>query len=347
MSENKNMQKLVRDFKRKVKEKLPEWLKEKKEHKEILRELEEHIWDKAEELSPTKTPTERTVREAIWDLGTPKDIAKEYKRRGTPKVYITEEWWHYYTKTLGIVLLLVVIGYVIGFVITLFRGRAGEIEAFNIFTSVLASFSIVTFIFVALSMEGYLPDDFKSKKQLEKDKRKIEKAKAEGKPLHPKTGKPLKPIVKPGEKIAGAIFNFIIGVLFVMIPIPLLRDNLHPNFLILMQIAGLFMIGDGVITLTRGVLGNDNISGQQVTLVLMAGLKFASIWLFYLFWSQPEIVRIVFVVNPPGVWQVTALSTEFYTAYQNIWLLAIIIQIISACYDMYKSGSITKYKQFV
>ena len=95
MSEN-DMEKLINEFLKDVKTKLPEWLKDKKEHKEILAELEDHIWSKAEELSETSRPTLETVQIAIDHMGTPESIAKEYKRRGTPKFYITEELWPYY-----------------------------------------------------------------------------------------------------------------------------------------------------------------------------------------------------------------------------------------------------------
>ena len=346
MSSEKNMQRLIKEFLSKVKEKLPEWMKEKKEHKEVIRELEEHIWDKAEDLAPNGEPTEQTVRQAIWALGTPKEIAKEYKRRGTPKVYITEELWPYYTKSLIVVFGIIIIAHIVGFVFSVLFAGIFDFNIFNIFTNILAAFAIITIIFVALSMEGYLPEDFKSKVKIEKERKAIEKAKAEGKPLDPKTGKPIKPIVKPGEKIAGAIFGFIFAGVLILMPIPFIRDNVHPQFLMLLQLAGYFIIGDAVITLMRGMFGNENITGQQVTLIMVAGLKFASIWLFFLFWNQPEIVRI-FYVNQPGdaiIW--IPLGTEFYGPYQSLWLLIMIIQIISACYDIYKSGNLSKYKQF-
>ena len=79
MSYDKNMQKLIKEYLRKVKEKLPEWMKEKKEHKEVLNELEEHIWDKAEDISGVGEPTEQSVRQAIWELGTPKEIAQDQR----------------------------------------------------------------------------------------------------------------------------------------------------------------------------------------------------------------------------------------------------------------------------
>ena len=75
MSE-KEMKSLVKDFLKNVKTKLPDWLKEKKEHKEILAELEEHIWSKAEELSRTGQHTLETVQFAIDHMGAPYNIAK-------------------------------------------------------------------------------------------------------------------------------------------------------------------------------------------------------------------------------------------------------------------------------
>ncbi len=95
----KNMNDMVKDYLKNIKEKLPEWLKEKKdEFKDVLNEIEEHIWYKAEGLSDSGAPTETSVRLALTHMGTPESIAKEYKRRGTPKVYITEELWPLYTR---------------------------------------------------------------------------------------------------------------------------------------------------------------------------------------------------------------------------------------------------------
>ena len=106
MSE-KEMRDLIKDYLKEVKSKLPEWLKDKKEHKEILAELEEHIWSKADELSGMGQPTVESVQMAISSMGSPQSIAKEYKRRGTPKVYITKEMWPLYLKVLGVVFAVV------------------------------------------------------------------------------------------------------------------------------------------------------------------------------------------------------------------------------------------------
>ena len=113
----------VRDYIKEVEKRLPEWLKDKKEHKEILADLEEHLWSKAAELSETSQPNEESVKLAIEHMGTPQSIAKEYKRRGEPKYYITKELWYYYTKTLGTVFAIIISLVVIGLIISFLTGN--------------------------------------------------------------------------------------------------------------------------------------------------------------------------------------------------------------------------------
>ncbi|MCK4381455.1 MAG: hypothetical protein KAW51_09985, partial [Candidatus Lokiarchaeota archaeon] len=166
MSE-KDMQNVIKEYLKEVKSKLPEWLKDKKEHKEILAELEEHIWSKAEELSGMGQPTIQSIQMAITHMGKPESIAREYKRRGTPKVYITKEMWPAYLKVLGIVFAvifgIVLISQIIDFVFgnVSIGGLIGNIFQ-GIQIGFLSSFAIISVIFVALSMEGYFPEDFKS-----------------------------------------------------------------------------------------------------------------------------------------------------------------------------------------
>ena len=209
MSE-KIMERTIKEYLKEVKAKLPDWLKDKKEHKDILAELEEHIWSKAEELSETGHPTESSVKLAITHMGAPENIAKEYKRRGTPKVYITEELWPLYTKVLVIVFsVIVAISIVPQIVFNLILGGEPFIEVLGsiivgIQGGLVISFVIISLIFVVLSMEGYFPEDFKSRKDLTKEKLLAETAEEKGWPISPKTGKPLKPFIKPiGEIIGG------------------------------------------------------------------------------------------------------------------------------------------------
>ena len=152
------MSNIIKEYLKEVEKKLPEWLKDKKEHKEVLAELEEHIWSKGEELSGMGQATIESVQMAISHMGTPESIAKEYKRRGTPKYYITEELWPYYLKILVIVLGVIIGLSIFSQVMNLVFGNIGIGEFFGgIFQGIqiggLAAFAVITIVFVALSMD--------------------------------------------------------------------------------------------------------------------------------------------------------------------------------------------------
>ena len=89
MSEQLNQEQIVKNFIKEVKSKLPGWLKDnKKELKEVLSELESHIWEKSEENARGAKVQNHHVLQAIHVMGNPRDIAAEYKKRGTPKICI-------------------------------------------------------------------------------------------------------------------------------------------------------------------------------------------------------------------------------------------------------------------
>ncbi|MEJ2279750.1 MAG: permease prefix domain 1-containing protein [Candidatus Lokiarchaeota archaeon] len=326
----KNMRQSINEFLDEVKEAFPEWLKDKKkEVKDILSELEEHIWDKAEELSDTGNPTEESVRMAIAHLGSPKSIAKEYKRRGTPHVYITKELWPLYKKVLIILFSILVVINVITLIVNLVIGNFGDALNFGgYFLGYFAIFTIVTIIFVVLSMEGYFPEDFKSEKELKKEAKAIEKAKKEGIPTSKITGKPLKPLVKPVEKIIGGIFSFIIGILFIIQPIPGLFSLFDPEFRILLIIFGILIIIDGGMTLIRGVIGNQYFLVHQILEVFTIVLKVAAIPVLVILLNRPEIFPIPYLPS----WGDSALinigiSPEYYIIYRTI--VAIVIAVLA------------------
>ena len=92
---------LITEFLFKVRKNLPFWLKENKnEVNDILREIEDHIWDKAYELAQGGEPTEFHVQSVINGMGSPRDITRDYKSRGTPKIFISREIFPWYWKIL-------------------------------------------------------------------------------------------------------------------------------------------------------------------------------------------------------------------------------------------------------
>ena len=154
----------VQAFLKEVEDKLPGWLKDDKfEKHEVLNELEEHLWDKAEDLAGGEDINESHIHQAITSMGDPERIGKEYKKRGTPHVYITKEWWELYKKVL-----LIATFALIGINVIVFFAQLISVPFWENFgsaisgmwSSILPILGIITLIFVALSMEGFLPKDF-------------------------------------------------------------------------------------------------------------------------------------------------------------------------------------------
>ncbi|UCC18482.1 MAG: hypothetical protein JSV62_10235 [Promethearchaeota archaeon] len=348
MSE-KEINSIIKEYLKAVKSKLPEWLKEKKEHKDILAELEEHIWSKAEELSGTSQPTIKSVEIAISHMGSPESIAKEYKRRGTPKYYITEELWPFYLRILVIVLGVIIGLSILSQVLNLIFGNADIGEFFGgIFQGIqiggLAAFAVITIIFVALSMEGYFPEDFKSKKTLEKERQQIELAREKGIPISEMKKRPIKPYIKPVGEIIGGSIGIIAGIFFILQPIPAITSLIHPEFLLYLQFAGMFMLVEGILDLSRGLIGNRQMFAHQVIHGITIGIKLASISIVILMMNRPEIFPIL-VVNEPGDALINiGIAPEFYALFRGIAGLIIAIIALTTIEDFYRIYKAEKYK---
>jgi hypothetical protein len=349
MSE-KEMNFVIREYLKEVEKKLPEWLKEKKEHKEVLAELEDHIWSKAEELSGMEQPTIETVQLAISHMGKPETIAKEYKRRGTPKYYITEEMWPSYLKVLGGVFALVVTIVIITQVLeVIFGGTSFGQFIGNFFQGIqlgfLISFVIITVIFVALSMEGYFPEDFKSKKELKKYQEQLEIAREKGIPDSELKKMPTKPFIKPAGEIIGGILGIVFGVFLIAQPIPAITSLIDPEFLVYLQLAGIFMLVEGILDVNRGLIGNRQMFAQQIIHGITIGVKLVSISVIILMMNRPEIFPIL-VINQPGDALINiGLAPEFYGLFRGIAGLLIALVALSTLEDFYKIYKAEKYKK--
>lgn len=349
MSE-KEMQNIIKEYLKNVKSKLPEWLKDKKEHKEILAELEEHIWNKAEELSNMGQPTIESVKSAITHMGTPESIAKEYKRRGTPKYYITEELWSTYLKVLGIVFAVIfgitLISQVIDFVFG--NVSIGELVG-NIFQGIqigfLSSFVIISIIFVALSMEGYFPEDFKSKGLREKERKQLEIAREKGIPISEIKKKPVKPFIKPVGEIIGGAIAIVIGIFFLAQPIPAITRLIDPEFLLYIQFAGLFILTEGILDISRGLIGNRQMITHQIIHGITIGVKLASISVVILMMNRPEIFPILVFEDPTDTLINIGLASEYYALFRGIAGLIIALVALSTIEDFYKIYKAEKYKK--
>ena len=337
MSE-KEMNNMINEYLKEVKNKLPEWLKDKKEHKEILAELEDHIWSKAEELSKTGEATLVSVETAIAHMGTPQSITKEYKRRGTPKVYITEELWPYYKKVLSGVAILIILITVIVQIVNIIFGNLETIwdGIMGIQIGLLIMFAIITIVFVVLSMEGYFPEDFMSKKELEK--RKEEPYKAVEKE------KPLKPFIKPIGQIIEGSLGLIFGVFLIILPLPFLTILIHSEFRIFLQFAGIFMILEGVLDMTRGLIGNRQPIAHQIVHVFIIAVKLSSISVIVMMMNRPEIFPILIIQSPGEAFINIGVGTEFYGLFRIIAGVIIAVVALSTIDNFYKIYKLESYK---
>ena len=341
MNEN-SMEYSVREYLREIKKNLPEWLKDKKEHKEILADLEEHLWSKAAELSETGQPDEKSVKLAIDHMGTPQNIVKEYKRRGEPKFYITKELWPLYVKTLSTVFAIIVGLVIIGLIVSIFTGHSsfgtlvgGLITGIQ--TGLLLSFTIVSIIFVALSMQGYFPEDFKSKKEQKLMKQLREQEIEEGIPASQTPKQPLKPFIKPGGQIIGGGIGLIFGIVFLSQPFP--TYMFFPDLLMIARIFGLVIMVESSLDISRGIIGNRRPKTHQVLHIITIPFKLSVIPLLIILMNRPEIFP---VFSEP--WIPIGISVEFYDEYRAIIGVIIAIVCLTTIENIYNVFKIQKYK---
>jgi hypothetical protein len=157
-------QELIKSFLDNVERKLPFWLKDERDNiNDILEELETHIWDRATELAEGGDPSEEQIELVIEQMGSPGKIAGEYKRRGKPKFYITEELFPLYQRILIIAVAVLASFNFLGMLFSIGSKGAGRLFG-DFFQGIFISFAIalilITIQFVMLSREGYLPEDF-------------------------------------------------------------------------------------------------------------------------------------------------------------------------------------------
>lgn len=147
-----------------VKKKMPEWLKWKEDQmQKILADLERQVINEAKLIAVGNEPTNQDFQEAIERMGSPESIAKLYKRRGTPKYFITEELFEFYLRTLFFFWGIIVLINIVVAVFQIFVNPWWEIigSAFSgIWIGCLISAAVITIVFVYFSYEGFLPEDF-------------------------------------------------------------------------------------------------------------------------------------------------------------------------------------------
>ncbi len=341
---NKQSEKMIEGYLKEVKEKLPEWLKDDKDELNgVLAELEDHIRNKAMEVSKSEELSEESVEYALSSMGNPSKIAREYKKRGTPYVYITKELWPTYKNVVLIVFTVLASVFTFTFILNLISGNFKD--AFNFAGYMLgffASFTIITAIFVALSMEGYLPEDFISKEEKEKKEKELKKAEEMGMPISPKTGKPMKPFVNKWEKLIGGAIGAIIGIILIVQPVSGFFGLMDAEFRFYLLIIGVLSLIDAFTTIVRGVLGNTRVEIHQAIQIFIIVLKLIGIPILILILLQPEIVPIIYWNGSTFI--NVGIPIDFYDSFRITLGILTTIFSISIAANVYETVKLERYK---
>jgi len=155
---------IIDNYLKQVYKKLPEWLKLKKEEiNKILKDLENQILTEAKTISGSQEPSDLEIQQALFQMSTPESIAKVYKLRGTPKLYITEELFDFYIRTMLFFFLIVIAINIIVSIFQFFFQPWWQVLG-SMFTGMwigcLITAIVITILFVYFSMQGFLPEDF-------------------------------------------------------------------------------------------------------------------------------------------------------------------------------------------
>ena len=299
MNANNESKILIDAYKKEVKRKLPIWLKTREtELKDFLDELEDHIWDKATELAEGKDPEVMHVREAIIIMGNPRKIAKEFRTRGTPKFYITEELWPWFYKSVILVSIIVLLVNLLEMAFALEAGNIGQVvgETFEgIFAGIAIGFAALGIVFVQLSYHGFLPEDLKRI------------AEPHIKPVKKIKGKRPKSVIpSQGAYLFEGIFNLVGGAVFVFYPFvdinSFTQTYMELFFVHWVKLFGGVMILLGVIRFSQALVGK-HIRLQQLFLALSLIPSSFSIALIFQLHINPELIQTALSVpfNPVKV----------------------------------------------
>lgn len=241
-------EKQVDIFLKEIKKHLPDWLKSDDDKLEdVLLEISSHIWDSAQEIAGFDNPDPASVREAINRLGNPKEIAKNYKKRGNPKYFVSEELWPIYSKVMVYLIAIIFAVILIVQVVLVEPNNLPQalINGLTLsFSSIMTFIVIITAIFVGLSEEGYFPSDLGSHDMMQ-DEAKESKS----------------DFYKPDEFLFSGLANILFGLFMIILPIDVIN---------LLRIIVNFIIG--LFSQNKMTFNSASISMELQTLLAIAGI---------------------------------------------------------------------------
>ena len=273
----------------------------------------------------------------LFRSGTPKKIAGEYKRRGTPKIFISEELFPSYLMGLKIVLGIIFVLNLIGFIFTAIEG-AWLTGLFSMLSNIFNGFAIgaliISAIFVFLSMEGYLPEDFKTKEEKEKIQELRQKGISE--PVE-KVQKAENPI-KMGELIFGSIAALIFGIILVTQTGTLFGITFHPLFTNVLRYSGILMVISGILKFGRIAIGQKNITGHQVLMGIDLITSLLGIPIALIIVNNPEIFPFFDVLGVEDIYRGVVLGFKIVVG----------LTVLGVCVDSYELITLpNKYEKYL
>lgn len=162
----KNLKKIdlhIKGFLIKVEGKLPLWLKDR-ELRIFINDLENHIIDKLIEISQNNEPTLDDLNMIFNEIGKPSLIAQNYKKQGSPKLYISKELWNPFIITIKLIVFVMLFDFsikvILGFIqMNLIDTLLSTILIEWLIFLILLSLSSI--IYAILSGEGFIPKNLR------------------------------------------------------------------------------------------------------------------------------------------------------------------------------------------
>jgi len=146
---------------KKVKRKLPFWLK-MSEKREIINNTEEEIREDIQELEESSELHEENLKLIFPKLGNIKSILSDYKQQGTPRIFISKETWPWYLKTIKMVLSYFIIQSILSIILLKSFNVNFNNLGISLFIRVIwllwmCILILITKLFVFLSLNGFNP----------------------------------------------------------------------------------------------------------------------------------------------------------------------------------------------
>ena len=119
---------------------------------------------------------------------------------------------------------------------------------------------------------------------------------------------------------------------------------IDPEFLLLVRFGSLFIITEGILDLTRGLIGNRQVNTHQIIHGIIILVKLSSISIAVLMMMRPEIFPIIVVDEPTETFKNIGIAIEFYGVFRVIATLVIMATVLGTIENFYKIYKLQNYK---